>query len=313
MVQPWRWAMAVWWGLILSAAARAVDPPEWLPKDAVVVFDCQMRQLLHAPLVRDRLRPLFESSDSTLFPLLATLRSLGISVHRDLDRLTVALTTLDTNDGWLRLEGRFSTAKIDRAAERLAGSQPEKWRWHSDEKNRFAEIRTSPSIYLHSPADHVLILATNKAFLRTGERVAPPRPELRELCEKIEPPSVAWMVMLPEALVAVPVGTDDNRQMLEQVTGVWGRWQLDTHLRCDFWLSTADQNVAKKLRDVLRETLKSGQRWAPGLQQELAPLAPFLDLLREIHTTASDQHVRLVGEWNARQIDDLLRRLARSP
>jgi hypothetical protein len=104
-----------------SAAAAAAAIERGLPPSTTAVLTIDIKQLLHAPAVKQHglapLRQALQNTDS----IRAALTALGLDPLGDLDRLTIALVKEGKKDeSLLILRGRFDTARFHLAAKHLA-------------------------------------------------------------------------------------------------------------------------------------------------------------------------------------------------
>lgn len=307
-----------WWCCLVVAglghanlAGQSAQLPERLPKETVFVLGCDLRQLLGSPVGRMFRMDIAQSIDSTELPWLDMLRRLNVSLLEDVDRLTWAMTNLETNLGWMRLEGRFTPSNIRQSAARAAGERPEKIRLLGDDRIWRVEYRSTPALFLEVIDDRTLVISSGKELLRHGNRIDKPRPELLRWTANVDRHATVWFVALPDAMIAVPTDTEQERDLFEKVEGAWALLFVDSGIRLELVLRMADQTIAAKFRQALNDRLRKLPLGGDlGFQPEANRLW-VLDCLKDLHVTNRELEVRLSGDWSAQTIKARLR--PRSP
>ena len=106
-------------GLFACSVAVAGEIDRGLPANTTAVVSINLKQLLHAPVVKRHGLPPLKQALKGIDAVHETLTALGFDPLRDLDRLTLA-TTGEKDDYVLLVRGRFDTARLHLAAKKLA-------------------------------------------------------------------------------------------------------------------------------------------------------------------------------------------------
>jgi hypothetical protein len=126
--------------LALAPAARAAELDRYLPDETERVCTLNVRQLLHAPVVkRFALAPLHEALAAG--PARHVLAAVGLDPLQDIHRVVVA-NWGDENDGsWMVIvHGRFDTARAAAGLKQLARAVPGHLKAHQDDGRPYWEI-----------------------------------------------------------------------------------------------------------------------------------------------------------------------------
>ncbi|HTU16851.1 MAG TPA: hypothetical protein VMG10_02210 [Gemmataceae bacterium] len=131
-------------GLLLvagSAFTSAAEIEAGLPADTTAVVTVNLKQLLHAPVLKqhglDSLRQLCRNTEG----IRETLTALGLDPFRDLDRLTVACIGLgEKSEGVYIVRGRFDTARFHLVAKMLVKKHSEHLTMHKDDKLKYISV-----------------------------------------------------------------------------------------------------------------------------------------------------------------------------
>ncbi|HEY7310495.1 MAG TPA: hypothetical protein VH643_14120 [Gemmataceae bacterium] len=105
--------------LLACSAAVAGEIDRGLPANTTAVMSINLKQLLHAPVVKQHGLPPLKQALKGMDSVRETLTALGFDPLRDLDRLTLAMVG-EKDDYVLLVHGRFDTARLHLAAKKLA-------------------------------------------------------------------------------------------------------------------------------------------------------------------------------------------------
>ena len=131
-------------GLMLcagSAFSAAAEIEAGLPKKTTAVLTVNLKQLLHAPLVKQHavahLRQACQDSEEVR----TALEALGFDPLRDLDRLTLALVGEgEKAERVLILRGRFDTERVHTAAKKLVAEYGDRFEMHKDDDLKYLSV-----------------------------------------------------------------------------------------------------------------------------------------------------------------------------
>ncbi len=134
---PSRWTAARigWIGLafLVGSVCSAADLEPGLPKNTTAVLTVNLKQMLHAPLVKHHGLTTLRQACRETEEARAVLQALGVDPLRDLDRLTVATVGHGEKPSFLFiLRGRFDTSRFSTAARRLAKEYGDRFEWKKE-------------------------------------------------------------------------------------------------------------------------------------------------------------------------------------
>jgi hypothetical protein len=134
-------------GLLLlsgSGFTPAAEIEPGLPANTTAVVTVNLKQLLHAPVVKQHgltsLRQLCRNTEG----IRTILETLGFDPFRDLDRLTVVgVGPGEKGECLVILHGRFDTARFHLAAKMLVKEHSDRLVMHKDEKLKYISVVSS--------------------------------------------------------------------------------------------------------------------------------------------------------------------------
>lgn len=305
------------WGLRTTAllgvflgSAHAVEPTPVppIPPASDLVVCLELRRLLNSPLGRSHFKPVLEHAQSADHRLADILNRLEIDPRRDIDRLVGAVSSTQPDRGWIVLQGRFEPENIQDQARRWAAQQPDAIRQRSLGEDTFYEATGSPPIFVQVVDEQTLVLSSHLEWVEERGTWGRPHPKLIRGLERTTQGDGGWLVALPAALALVPTADETQRQSLERIDSVVGLLRVDTTLRCEIRLDTADPKVATgEVQPAIRQSFDAVKRWRERLGQEWPALAPLLDWWATFRVTTHGPQVLLSSELSARQVANLLR------
>ncbi len=136
-----RWGLAGLVLLIGSAFAPAAEIEAGLPDNATAVLTVNLKQLLHAPLVKEHVLACLQQACQNSESVRETLETLELDPFRDLDRLTAATVGHgEKAKGVLILRGRFDTARFYLAAKKLVKEHGDRLIMHKEDDLKYISV-----------------------------------------------------------------------------------------------------------------------------------------------------------------------------
>lgn len=137
-----RWGLA---GLVLLtglAFASAAEIEPGLPDNTTAVLTINLKQLLHAPLVKQHVLACLQQACRNTDVVRETLEMLALDPIRDLDRLTAASVGSGgaKSEGVVILRGRFDTARFHLAAKKLVKEHGDRFELHKDDNLKYVSV-----------------------------------------------------------------------------------------------------------------------------------------------------------------------------
>jgi hypothetical protein len=119
--------------LVLAGGSAAAEIEPGLPSNTTAVLTINLKQLLHAPSVKQHglasLRQAIQNTDA----IRGALAAFGLDPTRDLDRLTIAQVSEGKKEASVViLRGRFDTARFHLAARQLVKQQSDRFAAHTE-------------------------------------------------------------------------------------------------------------------------------------------------------------------------------------
>src|SRR5262249_23842947 len=125
----------------LAGTSRAAEVDRFLPDKADSVVTINVKQALHAGLVKKYALELLEKALNDCGQARALLKEMGIDLFQDIDRVVAASAADgDKDHNVVIVHGRFDTAKFREGAKALALSQSEFVKLHKDGERCFYEV-----------------------------------------------------------------------------------------------------------------------------------------------------------------------------
>lgn len=293
---------------ISHTAATEPTPVAPIPPASDLVVCLELRRLLNSPLGRSHFKPVLEQAQGADHRLVDVLNRLEIDLRRDIDRLVWAVSSTQPDRGWIVLQGRFEPENIQDRARQWAAQQPDAIRQRSLGEDIYYETVGSPPIFLQVIDEQTLVLSSHREWVKERVTWGRPNPKLIRGLERTTQGDGGWLVALPAALALVPTADESQRQSLERIDSVVGQLRVDSTLRCEIRLDTADPNVATgEVQPAIRQSFDVVKRWRDRLAQEWPTLLPLLDWLATFRVTTRGPQVVLSSELSARRVADLLR------
>lgn len=126
-------------GLFACSAAVAGEIDRGLPANTTAVMSINLKQLLHAPVVKQHGLAHLKHALKDTNAIHEALTALGFDPLRDLDRLTIAMTG-EKDDYVLLVRGRFDTARFHLAAKHLVKEHGDRLTQHKADDLRYYSV-----------------------------------------------------------------------------------------------------------------------------------------------------------------------------
>jgi hypothetical protein len=198
----------------VSAALAAAEPDRLTPRDAEMVVQVNVRQLLQTPLVQkhalDSLKTLLQRNDE----LQQLLRAAGLNPLKDIDTLSLSTSGNPMAGGKLLavVRGDFTPEKAQGAAEEYAKKHPGRLKSLKDGDLPMWEVTSDgKSFYAAFAGNKTLVMTTTKEDTaavvgRAGQTPQRPSAALQAALDHLKGSESLWMAM---------VATDEMRQLLK--------------------------------------------------------------------------------------------------
>ena len=296
--------------LALVAPARAAEFEKYLPNDTEFVVSMNVEQLLNSSLGKKYLRAALEQALKDNPHGQEILKALNFDPLKDLSRVMIAATGMDTNDALAILTGKFDRAKIEETLAKFAAEQPDKVKIHKtgsttvyemiddEKKANFAGFASSTTL-LAGPK-----LASVKAAL-SGGGSGGAKKELTVLFPKSEQ-QTAWLAALPKVAGALPNENGDIKKALEGLEGITGRLNIETSAKLNVTLSSKNVQALQAVAIQLGGGIDFLKQNGPGLVKEKPELAPLLEVLNTLKIAAKQKALTLSAELSGPAIEKII-------
>jgi hypothetical protein len=291
--------------LLASGAARAADVPN-LPADTEVVVSVNLEQLLASPLGKKYLRTTVEESIKANAAVHEALKSLGLDPVRDLTRVTIALTSIGSDKGFVIVNGKFDRAKVAESAEHAAAEQKDRLKIHKTAAGTVYEFAGDHPTFATVIDDATILLATDRELL---SKKAEPKKELTELIQKIDTKQTAWLAALAGITAVAPAADADQRKTLEKVTSIIGVLKVDTSARLDLTLNCQDPATAAAVNKLITDLISVAKAQGPEAIKGNAALAPLFEIIGGLAVATTGNAVVVTAEVSAAQIEKAVKTL----
>jgi hypothetical protein len=262
----------------------ALGLQEYLPGDAVAVFNLDVKRWREAPAVQKGLQEALrqvlrkEEAGQGWLPLA------GIDPFRDFDDVRILLSARAVFDPLVIFRGRFDLSRFQTGPGELSR------RVVSADGGRFAlyeyQDRRRGEIVTVAPAGDYLAVCDAQAPVLTALRnIAASGPtasldnRLSELLEKVDRRQQFWLAVAMEKLRPVP-RLDSKalelilRPILQHADGIWGGLTAAEDVRAEFVFQARDEAAARNLEELLRSSCEvaQGAHLLPGVDEAALPL-----------------------------------------
>jgi hypothetical protein len=319
-------------GLLLAAAvvtapARAAEVDRFLPADTEMVFTLNVKQVLDSELVkkygleqaRDALKNHDEVND--------ILKDLGFDPFKDLDRVIVALPAAEEADkGLVIAHGRYDLAKFEAKGKDAAKNHPDALKIHKVPDGlggqhlvyevTIPEKRDTPlfvalpdkSTLLASPGKDYVVDALKKVNLK--DKPALKNKDFQALLERMDNRQSLSLAVVGTALTKGNQGNlpEEVRKFLEQVDAVGGGVTVAEDVKLEVVISAKTAQSAKDLNKTITDGLANGKAILNLLAAQQPELAPVVEIVNTLKSTAKDKTVTLKAQISAEVIEKALKK-----
>src|SRR5262249_47921424 len=150
--------------LLAPGSLYAAEAPN-LPADTEVVVSINLERLLASPLGKKYLRTTVEETIKANPQAQEALKFLELDPTRDLTRVTIALSAIGSDNGFVIVNGKFNRAKIAELAERAAAEQKERVKIHKTAAATIYEFPGERPMFATVADDATILLATDREQL----------------------------------------------------------------------------------------------------------------------------------------------------
>jgi hypothetical protein len=297
--------LAVLLTLLVPGALGAAEIPN-LPADTEVVVSINIEQLLGSPLGKKYLRTSVSEAIKASAPLHEALKPLGLDPLRDLTRVTLAMSSVGADSGFVILNGKFDRAKVAQAAERAAAEEKDKLKIHKTSGGTVYEFAGDRPTFATVADDSTILLATARELLA---KKAEPKKELTELIHNIDMKQTAWLAALSGVTAVAPAADEDQRKTLEKVTSLVGVLKVDTSARLDLTLNCQDPATAAAVNKLISDLISVAKAQGPEAIKGNAALAPLFEIIAGLAAATNGNAVTVTAEVSAVQIEKAVKTL----
>lgn len=289
---------------------RAADVEAPLPNDADVVVCVHFEQLLNSPLGRRYLRASLEEGFRANVQAQEFFKALEFDPFKDLSRLTLALSSTNTDKGYVIVTGKFNRDKIASLASRIAAENKDKFKIHQSNGVTVYEAvgdENNKTLFASFVGTNNLVLSTDKALLLSGGKTGKPKKELTDAIKKADGKHTAWLVALPAAANALPIEDQNQKNALQQVDSILGTVKVDTGARLEIHLQGKTPQTALAINKMIVDLVSWLKLNGPTAIKEKPELAPLFEVVNAIRTNVRMKTVIVSADLTAAQIEKLVK------
>jgi hypothetical protein len=318
--RPWPGRAALALTLVfLAAPVRAGEIDRYLPDDSEIVVSLNFRQILDSPLVKkfgleqaqEALRSTEEAS--------AILKDLGFDPFTDLDRVIVAGPGGTEQDrGLIIVHGRYALDKFTRKGEEAARDYPDNLKIHKvkaggerlvyevalpDGMSLFVALADKTTL-LASPGKDYVVDALKKSAVK-GKPTLKNR-DFQALLERMDDKQSLSLAAVGSAL-AKGIPERKVQTELEKIEALGGGITISDDVKVQVVLSAKNADAARELNDTITQGLNQALGALALIAGANKELAPLLEVVKTIKSSAKDKTVTLKGEISADLIEKALK------
>jgi len=305
--------------LLPALPARAADIDPFLPDDTEVVVTVNIKQILGSSLLKkiglEKLKDaLKEDADVE-----KTLTDLGFDPLNDVERITMAGPGEDGPDkGLIIVQGRFDLAKFHAKGEEAAKEHGDIVKIQKVKEGIIYEVNIPgqpQTMFVALPNKTTLVASGGKDYVVEslkrggGQKGALKSKELKALLEKADAKQSLWLTAMGSALAKGQLGQlEGTKDSVGKITHASGGVTLDEEIKVEFGLVTKDAAAAKDLAKAIDEGLAQAKVLASLVAAGQKELAPLLEILSTVKSTAKDTVVTIKGKVSSDLIDGALKK-----
>lgn len=282
--------------LAVPGFGRAADTDKYLPDRTEAVVTIHVKQVLEAPLVKDRLdqfKELFAKSGGK-----TTLEQFGIDPFTDLANIVLSVSgNPDNEKPFVLFQGSFDNAKVLAGLDKASKGDKPAVKLTTVDGRKVYDVRADGSeTYYLSVLDQglVAICADRDVIIeaidkKTGSRKPQLRRELEQLLGKADSKYAISIVSLPRPLNYAGLfgGLPGN------VQNVQGGFVLADDVQLELNLASRDVKTAQVAVNQLNESLNQVKALLGVIVAQNKGFKPLADLLASVKTMAQGAGVEL--------------------
>lgn len=306
----------------LTSHARAVDP-KYLPGDTQLLISLNLKQMLESAIAKqykdiiDQGRGALEAQIQSN-PAAKYLEKAGFDVLRDLHAVTVASNGGKDFDGvFLIIEGKFSAAKVQAAAEEIARENAEVLKISKLGAVNVYEI-TPPGdkrVFAAMAGDSMLIAAQTQDSLKdalAGMSRKDMKDSFKSLLKTVSNKQslsfAATGPALSKLVENAPVpNADAVAGMLQNVDGISAAITLAKDIQFQIGVNAKDKETSDKMVAVGNFGLLTVRTLAAQKAKEDEKLQPLVDVAKTLRITAEGNNMILRGEVSLENLEKLMK------
>jgi hypothetical protein len=286
--------------LVTGAPVAAAEADSRLPANTDVVVSVNLEQLLGSPLGKKYLRKSVEEALKSS-PAGETLKQLQLDPLKDINRVTLALSSGNPDSGLIIIQGKLNRGKIADLAEKVAADHPDKLKIHKSVEATVYEFPGDKTVFATFSGDSVLLLSNDREAL-TG-KPEKPKKELVSLIEKVDAKQAAWLVMLPAATKTAPGVEDEQKRVLERLEGIYGVLKVQSGAKLELTLITQSPQVATSVAKIVVDWVATAKTFGTQALKDKPELGPLLEVVYSVNGTVRGKNVYVTAEVSAEQIE----------
>jgi hypothetical protein len=302
---------ALFLALAAVAPARAADVDPYLPNDAELVISVNLEQLLNSTLGKKYLRAAVEEGLKSNGQVQEVLKYLELDPFKDINRVTVALSSAAADNGFVVVNGKFNREKIAQLAQQVAAEHKDKFKIHRDGGVAIYEGISAENkpVFASFVSDSTLLMSGDKETLRASNKIGKPKKEMIALIQKADAKQTAWIAVLPAVASALPVEDQAQKNAIDKIQGMVGSLRVDSGVRLEFNVMNQTPQAALAINRILIDLTTGLKLVAPNAIKERPELAPVFEILAAMRTLVRGNAVTVTAEMTAAQVENLAKQL----
>jgi hypothetical protein len=325
------WLVALAVGAALTPPATAIEYTKLLPADTEFIFSVNVRQILDSPLVKstglnqakDALEQALQDEE-----IRGYVKSLGIDVFRDVNRITAAgPANKDSDKGVIIIEGKFSPDNFKKTAAEVSRRRGEYLKVGKIGEREMWEVpvpqHPGKTMFVTLADNQTLVAAASKSALREllaqadGKKVELKK-GMREVIDGVDPKASLYFAALSDALIqAVQEGlkeanvpnagkvSDMAKDLKQKLNALSGSISINDDLKFQVALSTKEAKVAREMAQMVTMAQGLGILALNQAAQTNEQLMPLVEAVQNIRAAPKGNLVIIRGGITAETINQL--------
>jgi hypothetical protein len=303
--------------ILPATPARAGEVDKYLPDDTEVVVTVHTKQIVESPVFKKLGLEQAKQAIKDMGDVNEVLKDLGFDPFTDLDRLVVATPGGDDGDKILMIaHGHFDLDKFKAKGNDAAKTNGDILKIHKREKGPVIYEVKPPDqdnpIFVALPDKGTVLVSPGKDYIvdalkKIDNKTATLKSrELATLIEHMDRKQSLSIAMIGSALArSNELKNLLSKDVVDNLEAAGGGITIEDDVKLEFVVTTKNAKAAKEMTDKINDGLNDALLGLGALAKLNKDLAPAVDIVKAIKTTAKEKSVTIKGEVTPEQIEKL--------